>query len=159
MERITISLDEALVAELDAYMERRGYANRSEAFRDLLREKIDGERLAEDEKGACVGCLTYIYDHASRELASRLTHAQHDHHDLSVSTLHVHLDHENCLESVVLRGETGRVRRFANTVMSQPGVRHGNLHLVPAEVELDHHVHGDEDQPAGAPHVHSRPRT
>ena len=157
MERITISLDEALVSELDSYMERRGYANRSEAFRDLLREKIEGERLSEDDAGACIGCLTYIYDHGARELAGRLTHAQHDHHDLSVSTLHVHLDHENCLEAVVLRGETGRVRSFANQVMSQPGVRHGNLHLVPAEEEIDRHDHGTGG--TGTPHVHSRPRT
>lgn len=158
MERITISLDEDLVSQLDEFMARRGYGNRSEAFRDLLREKLEADRLERDEAGYCVGCLSYIYDHASRELASRLTHAQHDHHDLSVSTLHVHLDHKNCLEAVVLRGETGRVRRFADSVISQPGVRHGNLHLVPAEVEVGHHHHG----PGGhgrIPHFHSHPKT
>lgn len=158
MERITISVDDNLLTQFDAYMEDRGYGNRSEAFRDLLREKLESERLGSDTSGHCVASLTYIYDHESRELARRLTHAQHDHHDLGVSTLHVHLDHENCMETVILRGETTRVRAFANAVISQPGVRHGNLHLVPADEEIGRHRHGTGDG-TGKAHVHSRPKT
>ncbi len=158
MERITISVDDDLLAQFDSFMERNGYGNRSEAFRDLLREKLESERLETDETGQCVGCLTYIYDHASRELASRITHTQHAHHDLGVSTLHVHLSHEDCLETVILRGEIKRVKSFANAVVSQPGVRHGNLHLVPTEVEVGRHRHGTNG-PGSTAHVHSRPKT
>jgi CopG family transcriptional regulator, nickel-responsive regulator len=158
MERITITLDDGLLEQFDDYMRRNGYENRSEAFRDVVREKIEGERLESGSASHCIGCLTYVFNHEERELARRLTQAQHDHHDLSLSTLHVHLDHDNCLEAMILRGPTEAVRQFANGVSSQRGVRHGNLHIVPAEIHTDRHPHG----PGGATHshhVHSKPKT
>lgn len=156
MERITVTVDDGLLAQFDAYMKRNGYGNRSEAFRDIVREKLEGDRLTRGEAAHCVGCLTYVYDHHARELAGRLTREQHEHHDLSLSTLHVHLDHDTCLETTVLRGPTEAVRAFANTVIAQRGVRHGNLHIVPADLETSRHAHGGDVR---TPHVHSRPKT
>ncbi|MCG8508000.1 MAG: nickel-responsive transcriptional regulator NikR [Rhodospirillales bacterium] len=158
MERITITVDDQLLEQFDSYMKRNGYQNRSEAFRDVVREKIEGERLDSGAASHCVGCLTYIFNHEERELARRLTQAQHDHHDLSLSTLHVHLDHDNCLEAMLLRGPTEAVRRFANGVVSQRGVRHGNLHVVPAEIHTDSHPHGPGGVTHSA-HIHSKPKT
>jgi len=159
MQRITITVDDDLLAQFDALMLRHGYGNRSEAFRDLLRARLERERFDSASATACVGCLTYIYDHAKRELPRRLMEAQHAHHDLSLSTLHLHLDHDNCLEAAILRGRTGEVQAFANTVMTQPGVRHGHLWVVPVDLQLDSHHHHHHDAPAEVPHVHSRPRT
>jgi len=168
MERVTISLDDALLAEFDGYMKRKGYENRSEAIRDLLRDKLEQDRLTENRAHHAVACLSYVYNHHQRELSRRLTEAQHSHHDLMLSTLHVHLDHENCLEIAVLQGETEEVRRFAQATIAETGVRHGNLHLVPAETGDDHGDHG-HDHPHGSPHgsghhhagrhLHMRPKS
>lgn len=151
MERVTISLDDALLAEFDDYMKRKGYENRSEAIRDLLRQRLEQDRLEEDRASHAVACLSYVYNHHQRELSRRLTQAQHSHHDLMLSTLHVHLDHENCLEIAVLQGPADDVRRFAEATIAETGVRHGNLHLVPAESGEAEHVHGTS---GGHDHVH-----
>ncbi len=132
MERVTISLEEALLAEFDAFIRRKGYANRSEAVRDLVRGRLEADRIAEDRSGPAVACLSYVYNHHQRELARRLTSTQHQHHELVLTTLHVHLDHDNCLEVAILRGEAGDVQHFAEETMAETGVRHGQLHLLPA---------------------------
>ena len=119
-------------------MQKRRYASRSEALRDILRDVQARERLepAVDNKEGdafCIATLAYVYDHETRELGRRLTQAQHKHHDLQVATLHVHLDHDSCLEVAVLRGPAKAVRALADETVSQRGVRHGQLHLMPAE--------------------------
>lgn len=149
MQRMTITLDDPLVAEFEEYLTQRGYSNRSEAIRDLIRARLDAERLSQDPDGDCVANLTYVYNHHERELATRLTRAHHDHHDLAVSTLHVHLDHDHCMETVVLRGPASRVRVFADSVLAQPGVRHGQLSVLPVTVSEQSHDH------AGSGHRHS----
>ncbi len=155
MERITISLDEELVSQFEAYLKQRNYKNRSEAIRDMIRDTLENERMAKSESSHCVGTLSYVFNHEERELARRLTHAHHHHHDVSVSTLHVHLDHDNCLESVVVNGPTQQVKEFANAVISQPGVRHGKLNLIPVDVQQEAHHHGSEAHR----HTHTRPQT
>jgi CopG family nickel-responsive transcriptional regulator len=155
MERVTISLDDDLLGQFDDYLERKGYANRSEAIRDLLRERLEQDRLSEDKAEHSVGCLSYVYNHHQRELSSRLAKAQHAHHDLVLSTLHVHLDHENCLEVSVLQGHTAEVRTFANATIAETGVRHGNLHLVPTEMARVRHKHGDKEHV----HLHAHPKS
>src|SRR6478609_7923193 len=109
MQRVTITLDDALMDELDAIIAARGYQNRSEAIRDLARAGI--REAAEDigQKRDCVAALVYTYDHAARQLSKRLTSAYHEHHELSLASLHVHLDHDTCLEVTVLRGKTVRM--------------------------------------------------
>ena len=135
MRRITISVDDALADQFDQLILQRGYENRSEAFRDLVRGRLEQERKVTNEARFCVASVSYIYNHHERELASRLTAVQHEHHDLCVSTMHVHLDHDNCLETVILRGTFRRVSDFANSLVAQSGVRHGNVHIVPVEME------------------------
>lgn len=163
MQRITISVDDELLEQFDTLIRRRGYINRSEAFRDLLREHIERERFASVSAPFCVGCLTYVYDHGERELPRRLVEAQHAHHDLHVSTLHMHLDHHNCLEAVILRGATADVQAFADAVTTERGVRHGDLWMVPVDLDLahHHHHHGEADKVGeeSVPHVHSRPKS
>jgi CopG family nickel-responsive transcriptional regulator len=159
MERFTVSLDEDLLTQFDEYIRRRSYGNRSEAVRDILRQALESERLAEEEDGHCIACLSYIYNHHERELSRRLTEASHAHHDLTLSTLHVHLDHENCMEVSVLQGPTQSVRRFADAITAETGVRHGALNAVPVEVGHKHtHGHGHTHD-HGHKHTHSRPKT
>ncbi|MDT8437420.1 MAG: nickel-responsive transcriptional regulator NikR [Wenzhouxiangellaceae bacterium] len=157
-ERFTVSLDAELAESFERYRQRLGYASRSEAVRDLLRGFLARQRAEDDPDGQCVGILTYIYDHHQRDLAGQLTEAQHEHHDLAVATLHVHLDHDHCLEASVLRGPLGRVRRFADHFVARRGVRHGDLHLVPVEHAAGGHHHGPEaDTAAGDSHDHYTP--
>ncbi|HAF43984.1 MAG TPA: nickel-responsive transcriptional regulator NikR [Gallionellaceae bacterium] len=149
MERFTISLDEKLASEFDRLIRERGYLNRSEAVRDMLRGKLETLRVQDKQALYCVASLSYVYNHHERDLAERLTGLQHDHHDLVVASTHVHLDHDNCLETVMLRGKTEVVRRFADALIAERGVRHGQVNLVPVDAEAAH----------GHGHVHSHPTT
>jgi len=155
MERFTISLNEALAQQFDDLIHRKGYQNRSEAVRDLVRAELESFRLQQQEAPYCVASLTYVYNHHARDLAERLTNLQHEHHELVLSTMHVHLDHDNCMETLILRGATQQISTFANLLMAEPQVRHGRLNLVPVD------LHEDEDHDHGHTHahVHSRPRT
>lgn len=157
MERFTISLDADLAAAFDAFIRARGYGNRSEAVRDLLRERIGAQQLAADAAPYCIATLSYIYNHHERELAERLTALQHAHHDLGVATMHAHLDHDNCVETVILRGATAAVRAFAEALQAERGVRHGQLNLVPAEADSGGRGHRHA-HPAEPGHLHSRPK-
>lgn len=167
MERFTISLESNLASAFDRLIARRGYRNRSEAVRDLLRAEMershaeDEEKEQEKEQGSyCVATLSYVYNHHERELSRRVTGLQHDHHDLCVSTLHAHLDHDNCVECTILRGPTLAVRQFAEKVMAQPGVRHGNLKLVTVDVAAGGTPHGRGlAHPAQPQHFHYLPRS
>ncbi|CAA6604120.1 putative nickel-responsive regulator [Rhodospirillaceae bacterium LM-1] len=171
MDRFTVSLEEELLERFDAFIQRKGYQNRSEAVRDILRDTLETERLkASKPEGHCIASLSYIYNHHERELARRLTQAQHAHHDLTLSTLHVHLDHENCMEVTVLRGPTADVKRFADEICAETGVRHGKLNAVPVSIEQTHSHHGQGEKGHHAhahdhahshahQHVHSVPKS
>ncbi len=142
MKRLTISLDDDLADAFEALITQRGYANRSEAFRDLLRADMGQARTQAQPDGPCIATLSYVYNHHQRQLALRLTDMQHAHHELTVSTTHAHLDHDHCIEVVILRGPTAAVQTFAQAVMAQPGVSHGSLHLVPmTEAPAHGHAH------------------
>jgi CopG family nickel-responsive transcriptional regulator len=157
MERVSISLDGDLLAEFDDYIARHGYENRSEAIRDLVRHRLDDDRLEGAHGTHAVGCLSYVYNHHQRHLAERLTQEQHDNHDFVLSNLHVHLDHENCLEVVLMRGHTGELRSFAAQTTAQTGVRHGQLHLIAADIADAQHKHGAAT--AAHAHSHTHPKT
>jgi len=161
MERFTISLEQELADDFDRLLHERGYTNRSEAVRDMLRAALERQRGERDEGTHCVACLSYVFNHHERELADRLTALQHAHHDLCVSTTHVHLDHDDCLETLLLRGPTAAVRRFADALVAERGVRHGQLNLIGVEIsgrgaKYAHAAHGG-DHPLHA-HVHLKPR-
>jgi len=157
MKRLTMSLDDDLADAFEALVRERGYENRSEAFRDLLRHDLGHQRRRERPDGPCVATLSYVYNHHQRQLAMRLTDMQHAHHDLTVATTHAHLDHDQCIETVILRGRTDAVQAFAQSVIAQPGVSHGQLHLVPMD-DAHAHVHGHaHDHAADTPKATRRP--
>ena len=131
MQRVTITIDDELMTELDRIIASRGYQNRSEAIRDLARAGIREAAESLDAKRECVAAVVYIYDHAARELPKRLTETFHDHRQLALSSLHVHLDQDSCMEVTVLKGKTGTVQHFAEHVIAERGVRHGRIVLMP----------------------------
>jgi len=155
MQRVTITLDDDLMAELDELIAARGYQNRSEAIRDLARAGMQQTAIDTPPDQQCVAALVYVYDHGVRALAKRLTHAFHDHHDMAVSTLHVHLDHDTCMEVAVLKGQAGAVCRFSEQVIAERGVKHGRLMMVPVQISSERHAHGDQ---ASRAHEHAHVR-
>lgn len=155
MQRLTITIDDDLVGEVDGFMEARGYANRSEAIRDLVRSGLQQSDLEVADGRSCVATLSYIYDHAARELPKRLTNDFHEHHDLAEATLHVHLNHDSCLEVTVLKGRSAEVKAFADHVIAERGVRHGHIVFMPMEPDGPGHTrahgHGVPKNGHGAP--------
>jgi CopG family nickel-responsive transcriptional regulator len=131
MRRITLSLDDTLADQFDDWADRHQYQNRSEAFRDLLRARLETEQLAQGGDGDCAAAVSFVYDHHERQLSSRLAETQHAHHGICLSTLHVHLDHDSCLEITVLRGPMQQLQAFAQALIAERGVRHGKVQIVP----------------------------
>jgi CopG family nickel-responsive transcriptional regulator len=129
VQRVTITMEDDLLAELDALVVRRGYQNRSEALRDLTGAGMR-QAASPQPDAACVGALVYVYDHARRDLPNRLANEYHDHHHMAIATLHVHLDTQTCLEVAVLKGVAKDVQHMADHVIAERGVRHGQLVLV-----------------------------
>ena len=124
--RIGVAIDAGLLEKFDGLIAKRGYTNRSEAFRDLIRDELV-EKAWESPRRLVVGTVTLIYDHHVRLLNEKLTDMQHAHHHRILSTLHVHLDQDNCLEVLVVRGKAGAVRKIADALISTKGVKHGRL--------------------------------
>jgi CopG family nickel-responsive transcriptional regulator len=128
LARIGVAIEQKLLDKFDSLLERRKYENRSEAFRDLIRAALIEDRVAEEDRPV-VGSLTLLYDHEKRMLSEKLTGMQHHHHDVVISSMHVHLDHHNCMEVIVLRGTSAAVRRLADGLISAKGVLFGKLTL------------------------------
>lgn len=126
LSRIGVAIDSDLLGKFDRLIGRRGYTNRSEAFRDLIRDELVEESW-QNPKSEVVGTVTLVYDHHVRLLNEKLTAIQHDFHQNILSTLHVHLDHDHCLEVLVVRGKSASVRMIADTLISTKGVSHGRL--------------------------------
>ena len=143
MQRVTLTLDDDLVAEIDQFMSKRGYQSRSEAFRDIVRagfQHLDADKEAGGK--SCVAALVYVYDRDVRELAKRLAEVRAQHHDLTVATTTMDLDHTSCMEVALLRGATAEVRHLGAHITSERGVRHGRLVVVPVDVARQSHPHG-----------------
>lgn len=141
MQRFTISLDDELAVQFDALIAAKGYVNRSEAVRDLIRGELGDAYLQTSQSAWCVASLSYIYDHHDKTVTERVLSLQHDHHDLVITSLHTHLDHAHCLETVILRGRTHRVSDLAQQLMALRGVRHGGLRLVPLQPQGEDSAH------------------
>jgi CopG family nickel-responsive transcriptional regulator len=135
LSRIGVAIDAALLKQFDQLIGRRGYTNRSEAFRDLIRDQLI-EKTAELPDSIVVGTVTLVYDHHVRLLSERLTEMQHQAFHNVLSTLHVHLDHDHCLEVMVLKGKASVVRKMADALISTKGVKHGRLTITTTGVEL-----------------------
>ncbi|WP_297215505.1 nickel-responsive transcriptional regulator NikR [uncultured Desulfovibrio sp.] len=127
LTRFGVSLDEDLLEPFDALCRRKEYGNRSEAIRDLIRKALVEDEWTSQGDAPVAGTLTLVYDHHRNDLARRLMNMQHDDHDIIVTTMHVHLDHHNCLEVLVLKGDSGRVRTLADRLLSCKGVKHGTF--------------------------------
>lgn len=126
LARIGVAIDSDLLQKFDALIGDRGYTNRSEAFRDLIREELV-RKSWNDGEADVVGTVTLVYDHHVRMLSEKLTDLQHDHHKNILSTVHVHLDHDNCLEVLIVKGKGKDVKKIAEALISTKGVKHGGL--------------------------------
>ena len=136
LTRISMSLESPLLAAFDELIARQGYATRSEAIRDLIRDRLIREQT-KHQKGELVAVVTMVYDHHARELASRLIDMQHHHHDVVVSSMHVHLGLRHCLEVSVLRGPAGQVRHLGDELLATKGVLHGDLTFTSGEEAIN----------------------
>ena len=151
MHRVTITLDDDLMAKLDRIIAVRGYQNRSEAIRDLARIGIQQTSQEAGDDSACFAAMIYTYDHSRRDLPNRLAQNFHGHHELSRATLHVHLDHDNCLEVAILNGKPADLQHVADHVFAERGVRYGRVVMIPQEVSgTGEHGHGHDHAPAGS---------
>ena len=132
--RFGVSLERRLLEKFDSLIKKRGYSNRSEAIRDLIREDLVKKEWAEDERIA--GAIILVYDHHKRGLTNKLTRIQHEFHRLVVSSQHVHLDHSNCLEIVVVKGKPKAIATLAHRLRTTKGVKHGSLTMATTGKEL-----------------------
>ena len=145
LSRIGIALDSDLLKQFDRSIGRQGYTNRSEAFRDLIRDRLVTEETAAPD-ATVVGTVTLIYDHHAHGVTEKLTELQHAHHELVVSTSHAPLDHESCLEVLIVHGKSVHEEQFAGRLISLKGVQHGRLVMTVPAHSLDHHVKNGHPQ-------------
>src|SRR5450631_1875854 len=131
MQRITITIDNDLMDELDKMIAEHGYQNRSEAILDFARAGMQQATQEKGKSGECVAALVYVYDHAARDLSRRLVENYHGHHDLALATLHVHLDDDHCMEVTALRGSGAEVQHFADHIIAERGVKYGRVVMIP----------------------------
>lgn len=134
--RFGVSIPDDLLDRFDALISEKGYTNRSEAIRDLIRDRIVEDQWSESDHEV-VGTATVVYNHEQSELAQKLTQIQHQKHDLIISSVHVHLDKHNCLEVLIMRGRAEEVRRAGETVISTRGVKHGKITMTTTGKEID----------------------
>jgi CopG family nickel-responsive transcriptional regulator len=125
-DRIGVSISDGLLKAFDKIIRQKGYASRSEAIRDIIRDFLVEQEWVAGKKEV-VGTVTIVYDHHSRELGNRLTELQHRHHTAIISSTHVHLDEHNCLEVIIVRAKPEEVKRIADQLISTKGVKHGKL--------------------------------
>jgi len=154
MQRVTISIDDALDESLARAARERRYQSRSEAVRDLVREGLERWRLEDVEAERCVANLSYIVDRRVRSLPQRIAEMQHAHHDLVSASTVVRLDHFASLETVVLKGTTAAVRAFADAVRAERGIRFGAINILSVKSDEPQHAPGDHAHPA---HTHLTP--
>jgi CopG family transcriptional regulator, nickel-responsive regulator len=144
LSRIGVALDSDLLERFDDFNARLGYTNRSEAFRDLIRDRLVAEKTAAPN-ATVVGTITLIYDHHAHGVTEKLTELQHANHELVVSTSHAHLDHDSCLEVLIVHGKSQRVEEFAGRLIGLKGVQHGRLVMTVAQPESTHrHANGKD---------------
>ncbi|MEM6962151.1 MAG: nickel-responsive transcriptional regulator NikR [Myxococcota bacterium] len=123
---MSLAIEPELLRRFDALTERSG-GNRSEALRDLIRNRLIEEEWVSSDEGDAVASVTLVYDHSKRDLADRLLEVGHDNHDAIMASMHVHLDHDNCLEVIALRGNPKALRGIADSLIGMKGVKHGKV--------------------------------
>lgn len=133
--RFGVSLEKVLLERFDRFIKDRNYTNRSEAFRDMIRQELIKKEWMEGENIA--GAITLVYDHHRKDLLNKITDIQHNYQKVIISTQHVHLDHDNCLEIVAVRGNSGEVQKLADTLKAIKGVKHGTLSMSSTGKEIE----------------------
>jgi CopG family transcriptional regulator, nickel-responsive regulator len=133
--RFSISLPPKLLKQFDAMTGEKGYAKRSQAIADMIRDKLVDHRQGMGNE-EIAGTITLVYDHHKMHVQSALTDIQHDHHEVIISTVHVHLDHHNCLEVLVVRGKSAVIKKIADELIAAKGVKHGKLTVTTTGAEL-----------------------
>ncbi|WP_456457173.1 nickel-responsive transcriptional regulator NikR [Thermovibrio sp.] len=123
--RFTVSLDEKLFERFEKLMERKGYLSRSEAIRDLIRGALIEESL--EENRFAFGTITLVYDHHQKELVEKITDIEHGYLENIISTMHIHIDHNHCMETIAVKGEARKIKELADKLLSLKGVKHGKL--------------------------------
>jgi CopG family nickel-responsive transcriptional regulator len=154
LSRIGIALDSDLLERFDRSIEKSGYTNRSEAFRDLIRDRLVREQTAAPDS-TVVGTVTLIFNHHASGITEKLTEVQHAHHDLVVSTSHAHLDHDSCLEVLIVHGSANRVEHFADILIGLKGVQHGRLVMSVPSLDAGHTHEHTHEHSHDHPHKHS----
>jgi CopG family nickel-responsive transcriptional regulator len=139
--RFGVSIEEELLQGFDALIEKKGYANRSEALRNLIRGMLLDAEVREKPDAEVVGTLTLVYDHDHGDLSNRLVDLQHRHHDRIISTLHVHIDEHSCLEVLIVRGRNDEVQQISDSLIGTRGVQQGKLIISTAESAAHRHPH------------------
>ena len=124
--RFGVSMDLDLLKKFDKKIKKEGYSNRSEAIRDIIRKNLIIEK-GKDPNTKSIGTLTIIYDHLKGNLTNKLLDIQHDHHNEILNTSHIHIDHHNCLEVLVLKGKTGNIQELSDNIKALKGIKHGEL--------------------------------
>ncbi|HFE65184.1 MAG TPA: nickel-responsive transcriptional regulator NikR [Caldithrix sp.] len=132
--RFGVSIPEDLCRRFDAHIARKNYPNRSESIRDLIRNELIEEEIKQNTE--VVGVLHLLYDHHKRELSDRLTDLQHENRHLVLSSMHIHLDHDNCIEVILIRGKAQEVKNLANSLIATKGVKHGRLNITSTGTNL-----------------------
>jgi len=135
LERVGVSLDQNLLKQFDALIEKQGYVNRSEAVRDLIRARLDQEQTANPTADA-VAAILLVYDHHASNLLERLNHLQHDHLLQIITSTHIHLDHHNCLEIIILKGKVSKIQSLANRMTCLKGVKLSRTNIMSTGKEL-----------------------
>ena len=129
IERVGVSLEKELLGAFDKLIAGKGYQSRSEAIRDLIRQQLSSDRIS-NEKAEAVAAVVLVYDHHATAIMKRLTELQHSHFIKTISSLHIHLDHHDCLEVIVLRGKVGEINRMGDKLLSIKGVKLGRINLL-----------------------------
>lgn len=153
MQRITLTMDDALAEELDAFIKASGGGSRSEAIRDLLRQSL-GQRQKPASQAPCLGVISYTIDHNTRDLGRRVPQGRLARHDQTISALSVPIDHDSSLDVVVMRAPVEGVQDYAQALFMERGLRHGSLSLIPLHADDTPHSH--DEKAAGHHHHHVR---
>jgi CopG family nickel-responsive transcriptional regulator len=134
--RFGVSIEERLLGKFDSLITEKGYVNRSEAIRDLIRDMLVTQQI-EDPEAESFGTLTMVYNHHHGDISDKLNHVQHDYFGNIISTTHIHLDAHNCLEVLILKGKAGQLKTIADMILSIKNVKHGKFVIASTETNLN----------------------
>lgn len=159
MQRVTITIDSDLLNQLDRFMNEKNYANRSEAIRDITRDRLEAERLESNVTSkSCIATLSYLYDFEERELSKRLAKIHHGSYNLHQNKMQVYIDEKTCYETVVLKGSVQQVKDLANSIIAERGIRHGTFEITPVEFpdssKTSQQGHSQEEKTHSHEHTH-----